>query len=36
MMYLWLAVLILLFAGYFIPALMLSGFGIYLDGKSNR
>lgn len=33
MMYLWCAVLILLFAGYLLPALMLCGLGIYLDRK---
>jgi hypothetical protein len=33
MIYLWCAVLILLFAGYLAPALALSGLGIYL-GRS--
>jgi hypothetical protein len=32
MMYLWLSVIILVFAGYLLPALLLSGLGIYLEG----
>lgn len=32
MMYLWLAVVVLVLAGYFLPALLLSGLGIYLEG----